>query len=79
MIISDGCKIAFLAVRFFNGSISYDTSTWDDIREEAQGLKRICGVYPSAPLGGNLVVGKAVNDTRESYGLSAQVTILGLP
>ena len=79
MIISDGCRIIFSAVRFVNGSISYDTSTWDDIRGEAQRLKRLCGDLPSAPLGGNLVVGKVVNDTRESYGLSAQVTILGLP
>lgn len=54
---NDGCKIAFLAVRFLNGSISYDTSTWNHVRSEAQRLKRSCGISATAPLGGNLVVG----------------------
>ena len=58
IIIPDGCKIAFLAIRFLNGSVSYDTSIWADIRNEAQRLKRSCGAFATAPLGGNLVVGK---------------------
>lgn len=58
MTILEGCKIAFLAVRFLNGSISYDTTTWEDIHSEAQRLERSCGGFPTAPLGGNLVVGE---------------------
>ena len=57
IIILDGCKIALLAVRFLNGSISYDTSTWEDIRNEAQRLKRLCGESSTAQAGGNLVAG----------------------
>ena len=53
----DGCKMAFLAIRFINGSISSDTGTWLDIRDEAQRLKRVCGAFAAAPIGGNLVVG----------------------
>lgn len=55
--VLDGCKIAFLAIRFLNGSVSYDTSAWEDIRSEAQRLRRSCGAFPATPLGGNLVVG----------------------
>lgn len=58
MIVLDGCKMAFLAIRFLNGSVSYDTSAWEDIRSEAQRLKRLCGAFAAAPLGGNLVVGE---------------------
>lgn len=58
MNVLDGCKMAFLAIRFLNGSISYDTSAWEDIRSEAQRLKRSCGAFTAAPLGGNLVVGE---------------------
>ena len=77
--VLDGCKIAFLAIRFLNGSISYDTSTWGDVRSEAQRLKRSCLVKPHS--GGNLVVGKFVEHTKELYGLpsSVQGSTLGLP
>ena len=57
----DGCKIAFLAIRYLSGSISYDTSTWQDIRGETQRLKRSCDGFPSAPSGGYLVVGELAN------------------
>ena len=53
----DGCKMAFLAIRFTNGSVSSDTGTWLNIRDEAQRLKRLCGAFASTPIGGNLVVG----------------------
>ena len=53
----DGCKMALLAVRFINGSISSDTGSWGSIRNEAQRLKRVCGAFASTPVGGNLVVG----------------------
>ena len=53
----DGCKMAFLAIRFTNGSVSSDTGTWSDIRDEAQRLKRLCGAFATTPIGGNLVVG----------------------
>ena len=81
MTLSDGCKIAFLAVRFLNGSISYDTSTWEQIRGEAQRLKRSCGGFAPALSGGNVVVGEVLSHTNKSYGLPlfAQVIILGLP
>lgn len=65
MIILDGCKIAFLAIRFLNGSVSYDTSIWADLRNEAQRLKRSCGAFATAPLGGNLVVGELTVTTRD--------------
>ena len=58
MIVLDGCKIAFLAIRYLNGSVSYDISAWEDIRSEAQRLKRSCGAFTTTPLGGNLVVGE---------------------
>ena len=64
MIILDGCKIAFLAIQYLNGSVSYDTSIWADIRNEAQRLKRSCGAFATAPLGGNLVVGELTVTTR---------------
>ena len=58
-VIVDGCKIALLAVRFLNGSISYDTSSWGNIRGEAERLRsRCCGWSPAESQGGNMVVGE---------------------
>ena len=57
-IVLDACKVAFLAIRFLNGSVSYDTSSWENIRSEAQRLERSCGNFAAAPVGGNLVVGE---------------------
>lgn len=54
---NDGCKMAFLAIRFINGSISSDTSRWLNIRDETLRLNRLCGAFATAPTGGNLVVG----------------------
>lgn len=65
MTILDGCGVALLAVRFLNGSISYDISTWEEIRDDTQRLKRSCGGFTVAPLGGNLVVGEFVHHTEE--------------
>ena len=57
-VILDGCKIAFLAIRFLNGSVSYDTSSWGSIRAEAQRLSSTCcGALYAQSRGGNLVVG----------------------
>ena len=56
---SDGCKVALLAIHLRDGSISYDTSTWHDIQNEAGRLKRSCGVFTIIPIGGNLVVGRS--------------------
>lgn len=58
-VILDGCKIALLAIRFLNGSVSYDTSSWGSIRGEAQRLRNICcGAFQAGPQGGVLVVGE---------------------
>ena len=58
-VISDGCKIAFLAIRFRNGSVSYDTSSWGSIRGEADRLRSTCsGAVYAESEGGNLVVGE---------------------
>ena len=78
---SDGCKIAFLAVLFLNGRISYDTGTWEDIGSEVQRLKHSCQGSSGAFVGGNLVVGGSVDYSENLHGLLwfAQVIILGLP
>lgn len=57
------CKLALLAFRFINGSISYDTSRWVNIRDEAQHLKRTCGAFGTA--GGNLIVGELADHTKQ--------------
>ena len=58
-VILDGCKIAFLAIRFLNGSVSYDTSSWGNIRHEAELLRITCsGTVHAESQGGNLVVGE---------------------
>ena len=77
----DGCKMAFLAIRFINGSISSDTGTWLDIRDEAQRLKRLCGAFPTTLVGGNLVVGGFFKQSERDQGLPSrtQVMVLGLP
>ena len=79
-VLLDGCKIAFLAIRFVNGSVSYDTSSWGIIRHEAEQLRITCsGASYANSQGGNLVVGEFSRFLR-SHGLPlyAQVTILGL-
>ena len=70
----DGCKMAFLAIRFINGSVSSDTATWLDIRDEAQRLKRLCGAFATTPVGGNLVVGGFFNTIRAGPGLTVTYT-----
>ena len=58
-VIVDGCKIALLAVRFINGSVSYDTGSWASIRGEAERLRsRCCSASQAESQGGNMVVGK---------------------
>ena len=58
-VILEGCKVAFLAIRFLNGSVSYDTSSWGSIRGEAQRLRSTCcGASHAESQGGNLVVGE---------------------
>ena len=57
-VVLEGCKIAFLAIRFVNGSVSYDTTSWADMRNEADRLQNVCGTYPPTLPGGNVVVGE---------------------
>ena len=59
--------MALLAIRFLDGKVSYDTSSRADIRNDAQRLKRLCGAFAAAPLGGNLVVGELEKDCEELY------------
>ena len=81
-VVLDGCKIAFLAIRFLNGSVSYDTSSWGSIRDKAQRLRSTCCGAPHAESqGGNLVVGEfSTFHSSQPYSLPlyAQVIILGL-
>ena len=76
-----GCKIAILAIRFLNGSISYDTSRWDQVRAGAHRVNRVCnGGSATHPSGGNLVIGE-LEAVLESHGLLiyGKVIILGWP
>ena len=58
-VVLDGCKIALLAIRYINGRISYDTSSWANIRGEAEHLRITCsGTFDTTSQGGNLVVGE---------------------
>ena len=58
-VILETCKMAFLAIRFLNGSVSYDTSSWRDIHGETRRLKSTCvGTDYTVSRGGNLVVGE---------------------
>ena len=58
-VILEGCKMAFLAIRFRNGSVSYDTSSWREIDYETLRLKSTCvGANWTLSRGGNLVVGE---------------------
>lgn len=69
-VILASCKMAFLAIRFRNGSVSYDTSSWRVIYEELHRLESTCvGANWTLSRGGNLVVGEFSIFQRKSYDL----------
>lgn len=66
--------MAFLAIRFRNGSVSYDTSSWRVIDEELHRLESTCvGTNYALSRGGNLVVGEFSIFQRKSYDLPLYV------